>query len=357
MYELSTSDSEDMIYWKINHNFREEVVGKGMDKETFEATVKLYFTKPIHRFNDLKVNPGLEGSSEPSSLVSDDGDRIELFSTNGMCYESSDGLKWTNGERLIMSDGCMPAHFSVAKMDGMYFMTGFVNRAGKKYMDLYVSNDRIHFDFRGHLLSDESDLGNGETFDNFGNSYLLKAQEGRYYFFYEGATHRSNWEICLMTCDDILIERGDGFIGNWAQCPENPILPYAETNFAGETPQFYCNPEIVKGEDNQPLLVDGNYYMYYLSMFYKGNVMYATINRSYSKDLINWTEEGSMFDVRDVPTGGEANGDNGDQSICQFKGKSYLFYTLNANSYGYAVQNIRYTIDERPLEEILKLKP
>lgn len=344
MYELSTSDSEEMIFWKINHNFREDVVRQGMDKESFMNQMELYFKKPIHCFNDKKITPNLLGG-EPSSLVSDDGNRIELFSTTGMYYESSDGINWTEGLKLVMSDGRIPSHFSVNKIDGLYYMVGLVERGDMNYLDLYISDDRIHFVFKGHLISSESDIGNGESFDNFGNSYLLKTTEGKYYLYYEGATHKSNWDICLMTCDSIFREEGNRFTGNWQQCPENPILPSS------------CNPEIVKGEDNQPMIINGRYYMYYLTGFYKGNVLYATINRMYSEDLIHWTEEGRMFDVRDVPDGGEAHGDNGDQSLCQFKGKSYLFYTLNINSYGYAPMNIRYTIDNRPLEEMMKLKP
>ena len=85
--------------------------------------------------------------------------------------------------------------------------------------------------------------------------------------------------------------------------------------------------------------------------------MYATLNRMSSEDLIHWEEEGTMFDVRDVPSGGEAHGDNGDHSLCQFKGKSYLFYTLNANSYGYGIPSIRYTVDNRPLYDLMRLKP
>ena len=357
MYELFMSDSEDMIYWKINHNFREDVVYKGMDEETFKNKVELYFKKPIHRFNDLRINPGLAGSSEPSSLVSDDRERIELFSPNGKYYESSDGINWTAGEKMSMSNGYVPHHFSVNKIDGMYYLTGMVAKDGKQYLDLYTSTDKKVFEYRGHILSTDNNLGNGFKYDSFGNSFLLKTSEGEYYFFYEGAEHKSNWSICLMTCKDIINNRDGDYIGDWVQCSENPILPYGKTNFAGESPQLYCNPEIVKGEDNQPLIIDGYYYMYYLSYYYKGNVMYATINRMFSSDLIHWTEEGSMFDVRDVPTGGDAHGDNGDQSLCQFKGKSYLFYTLNANSYGYGTPNIRYTVDNRSLNELMRLKP
>ena len=357
MYELLMSDSEDLIYWKINHNFREEVVHKGMDHEQFKNLVELYFTKKIHRFNDEKINPCLDSSYEPSSLVSDDGERIELFSPNGKYYESSDGINWTTGESLIFSNGCMPRHFSVNKIDGIYYLTGRVYASDLEYMDLYTSTDKIHFELKGHIVSTNNDLGNGFRFDSFGNSYLLKTNEGTYYFYYEGAEHHSNWSICLMMCKDIEKIGSNGYIGDWQQYEENPILPYSNKNFAGETPQLYCNPEIVKGEDNQPLIVDGKYYMYYLTYFYKANTMYATLNRMSSVDLVHWTEEGTMFDVRDVPTGGEAHGDNGDQSLCQFKGKSYLFYTLNANSYGYGQLNIRYTVDSRPLDELMRLKP
>ena len=357
MYELLMSDSEDLICWKINHNFREEVVQRGLNNEQFRNQIESYFKTRIRRFNDFKNNPGLDGSFEPSSLVSDDGERIELFSPNGMLYESSDGINWTIGENLIMSNGYIPRHFSVNKIDGLYYLTGRVINSDKEYIDLYISTDKIHFEYKGHVVSTQDNLGNGYMFDSFGNSFLLKSKEGKYYFYYEGAEHHSNWSICLMTCNDILETGVDGYIGNWQQCPDNPILPYANKNFAGESPQLYCNPEIVKGEDNQPLVSDGKYYMYYLSYFYKANTEYATLNRMYSTDLVHWTEEGTMFDVRDVPTGGESRGDNGDHSLCQFKGKSYLFYTLNANSYGYATPSIRYTVDNRPLDELMRLKP
>lgn len=357
MYELLMSDSEDLIYWKINHNFRENVVQKGMSRDVFIEQVEKYFKINIHRFNDAKINPGLNDSYEPSTLISDDGEMIELFSPNGKVYESRDGLNWSAGTDLIMSDGCIPRHFSVNKIDGMYYLTGRVVKPDREYLDLYTSEDKIHFEYKGHILSTGDDMGNGFWFDSFGNSFLLKTTEGEYYLYYEGAEHKSNWSICLVTCNNILECRINGYIGDWSPSKENPILPYSNKNFAGETPQFFCNPEIVKGEDNMPLVVDGKYYMYYLSYFYKANTLYATLNRMYSFDLTHWTEEGSMFDVRDVPTEGEAHGDNGDQSLCQFKGKSYLFYTLNINSYGRSIPSIRYSVDNRNLDELMRLKP
>lgn len=351
MYELYNSDSEDMIYWKINHNFREDVVHKGIDGETFRQQIEKYLKIPVHRFCDAKINPQLGSSYEPSSLISDDKEKIELFSPNGMYYESSDGVNWSKGIKLNVA----PRHFSVNKVDGIYIMVG--TSSDYKYIDFYTSSDKINYEFRGHLLSTQTDIGNGDRFDNMGNSYLLKNKDGKYFLFYEGATHKSNWEICLMTCDDLYAKREDGFVGNWKQCQENPIMPYSKKDFAGEATHVYCNPEIAKGEDNQPLIVDGKYYMYYLSYFYKGNIYYTTLCRAFSTDLIHWTEEGTIFDNRDIPDGGEARGDNGDQSLCQFKGKTYLFYTHNINSKGYSVPNIRYAVDNRPLEVLLRLKP
>ena len=354
MYELYNSDSEEMIFWKINHNFRAEVVSPEMNADEFRQQVEASLKIPVRRFCDQKVNPQLGVVAEPSSLVSDDGERIELFCT-GKCFESVDGVNWSKGVNLVTSNGVFPGHHSVHKIDGMYLMTG-VSR-DNHYIDLYTSDDKVHFEYRGHMVSPHEGIGNGERFDNLGNTYILKNDQGKYFLYYEGATHKSNWEICLATCDDLLSPQDNGFVGNWVNCSENPILPYTEKDFVGEVTHVYCNPEIAKGEDNQPLVINGRYYMYYLSYFYKGNIYYTTLNRAYSEDLIHWTEEGVIFDNRDLPDGGEARGDNGDQCLTQFKGKTYLFYTHNINSKGYSKYNIRYTVDNRSFDELLRIKP
>ena len=370
MCELFESDSDEKILWKINHNFRDDVVHKDMTESELKETINRYLKIPVRRFCDApKYAVTIDGSysirldeeyktGEPSSLISDDGDRIELFTPTGYYFESYDGINWSEGQRLKIGSGVHLAHFSVNKVDGIYVMIGCSStKRGFQFFDLYTSIDKLNFEFRGHIFSTSTDIGNGEKFDNLGNSYLLKDDNGKYCLLYEGATNASNWETCLMTCTDLFQPKENNYIGDWEQCSENPILPYAKKNFLGEVPQFYSNPEIVKDEMNQPLKYNGNYYMYYLSAFYKGNVFYATINRSYSKDLIHWIEEGPVFDNRDIPDGGESRGDNGDQSLCQFKGKSYMFYTNNINSKGYSKQNIRYTIDDRSLLELLKIKP
>ena len=371
MCELYKSDTDEQILWKINHNFRDDVVYKGMTDSQLHEVIERYLQIPVRRFCDApKYYSTIEGSysiridekyvtGEPSSLISDDGEFIELFTPTGYYFESFDGINWSEGQRLKVGKGKHVAHFSVNKIDGIYIMIGCSNvtLGNLQYFDLYTSTDRINFEFRGHIFSTQTDIGNGEKFNNLGNTYLLKDDEGKYCLLYEGATNASNWETCLMTCTNLFESKDNNFIGDWVQCSENPILPYAKRNFLGEVPQIYSNPEIVKDENNQPLKYNGNYYMYYLSAFYKENVLYATINRSYSKDLIHWEEEGPVFDNRDIPDGGECRGDNGDQSLCQFKGKSYMFYTNNINSKGYSKQNIRYTIDDRPLIEMLKIKP
>lgn len=366
MCELYKSDSDEQILWKINHNFRDEVVHKDMEYEELKDIIIRYLKIPVRRFSDApKYTTTIDGSysirfdekyvtGEPSSLISDDGERIELFTPMGYYFESYDGINWSEGKKL----SAYPAHFSVNKIDGIYVMIGCSStKRNSQFFDLYTSNDRLNFEYRGHIFATSMDIGNGEKFDNLGNTYLLKDDNGKYCLLYEGATNASNWETCLMTCTNLFEPQENGFIGDWIQCDKNPILPYAKKNFLGESPQIYSNPEIVKDEKNQPLKYNGNYYMYYLSAYYKGNVLYATINRSYSKDLIHWVEEGPVFDNRDIPDGGESRGDNGDQSLCQFKGKSYMFYTNNINSKGYSKQNIRYTIDDRTLIELLKIKP
>lgn len=371
MCELFKSDSDELILWKINHNFREEVVHENMTESELKEEIARYLKTPVRRFCDAKkyittINESYSiridekyTTGEPSTLISDDGERIELFTSTGYYFESSDGINWSEGKRLKIGTEKYVAHFSVNKIDDIYIMIGCSNaQLGElQYLDIFTSTDKINFEFKGHILSTQTDIGNGQRFNNLGNTYLLKDDDGKYCLLYEGATNASNWETCLMTCTNLFELQENGFIGDWEQCDKNPILPYAKKNQWGEVPQIYSNPEIVKDEKNQPLKFNGNYYMYYLSGFYKGNVFYATINRSYSKDLIHWTEEGPIFDNRDVPDGGESRGDNGDQSLCQYKGKSYLFYTNNINSKGYSIENIRYTIDDRSLIELLKLKP
>ncbi len=435
MYELFMSDSEEMIYWKINHNFREDVVWRDMSKEEFASQLNKYFNIPIIRFSDAKINysdspncslrvlfnedavsivnvrdyknasfkciitgvqdppisingnritvnngwvaveyngeyplyeTGYSYSSgyttlfEPSSLISDNGEKIELFGQVGYT-ESCDGINWSNVTPFVFSSGHTGhSHSSVNKVDGVYMMVGCTSNAAGTvqnpvYMDLWLSTDKVNWQWKGHLVSTNDNIGNGETFIIMGNSYLFKDSGGVYYLYYEGARESPKWETCLMTCSDLFYDRGNDFIGDWQQYSGNPIFPYNYNPFTGES--AFCNPEFVKGEDNQPIKIEGRYYVYYLSGFTKDGVVHDTINRMYSYDLIHWVEEGSIFDNRDVADGGEGRGDNGDQSLCEFKGKSYLFYTHNMNSYGYGSPNIRYTIDDRPLEELMRLKP
>lgn len=436
MYELSMSDSRDMIYWKINHDFREDVEFDCMDEELFMQELNKYFQIPIYRFCDTNSNKSnsvdcslkvlydeniisrvnVEGYTrssfqcvrtgtknapfnkylgrefindgwmsfaynskypfyenggryysgytrlfEPSAIISDDGERIELFGQIGYT-ESTDGINWSDPISLKLPGGhASCSHSSVNKVDGLYMMVGCTSNSAATegspvYQDLWTSSDRINWQWRGHIVSTNDNIGSGQRFVIMGNSYLFKDDGGTYYLYYEGARVSPQWEICLMTCTDLFCERGDGFIGNWQQCPENPILPFKYNPYTNTS--AFCNPEFVKGQDNQPIKLDGKYYMYYLTGYLDDNGdVQDTINRMYSFDLIHWVEEGAMFDNRDIADGGEGKGDNGDQCLCEFKGRTFFFYTHNMNSYGYSEANIRYTIDNRPIEELMKLKP
>lgn len=439
MYPLADANTDEVLLWKINHNFRKDVVFDWMSKRLFSSQLNKYFQIPIYRFDCAKINntntadcslrvlfhpnlvsrvnvSGYTDSSfqciytgtqkepfsivggevvinngwkaipydssyplyesgtnynsgytemfEPSSLISDDGQKIELFGQ--IVYtESSDGVNWSEPVDLVFTPGhTVHSHSSVNKVDGIYMMVGCsTNNEGTpenpSYQDLWTSTDKINWEWRGHLISTNDDIGSGETFSIMGNSYLFKDNGGTYYLYYEGARETPWWETCLMTCTDLFYDRGNGYIGNWEQCSENPILPYNHNNpyVQNTNGHSYCNPEFIKGQDNQPLKINGRYYMVYLTGYRKSGITQDTLNRMYSYDLVHWVEEGAMLDNRDIADGGEALGDNGDQSLCEFKGKTYLFYTVNINSYGYSQANIRYTIDDRPLIELLKIKP
>lgn len=377
MQKLYVADSIEVRCKKINHNFRADAVSPDMNTNMFISQLNRYFKKRIFRFVDAKLNPTnnvnaslrvgsggvqYEGIGEPSALISDDGQKIELFTSQGIYTETTDGVNWAVGQSYIYHDNTwdsIEGHRSVNKVDGKYMMIAHTHYGGDDYFDLLLSEDKINFYYKGHLFKNGSDIGDGRTTTHLGNTYLFKDGNGTYYLIYEARIPDAgfSYELCLMSCTDILASQADDFIGNWVQCPTNPIIA---------SPDYpCCNPEIIKGQDNQPLKYNGRFYMYYLSYLHYGNEWVrdrvATIRRAYSEDLIHWTDEGIVFDNRDTPDGGEGNADNGDQCFCQFKGRSYFFYSHNVNNYGegtYPVpMSIRYTIDDRPLLEILKLKP
>lgn len=231
------------------------------------------------------------------------------------------------------------------------------------YLNLYTSNDGLSWRYRGHLLKSGYAIANGDIVSIWGNTYLFKNNDGKYYLYYEiGANGGGTWETCLATCTDLFYENEDGTMGNWSHSSINPILPAGTYDISPELISRVRpgNVEIAKGEDNQPLKCDGKYYMYFHNVYTQGpqttvpvTSSLMNIERAYSYDLEHWINEGIIYDNRNLPT--VANGHNADHAICQFKGRTYLFYSTNVNA---DTQNekIHYIIDDRPLHELLKLK-
>lgn len=373
MEELKTTDCESVIYEKINHNFRRDVIKNGMTDKIIASQLNKYFRIPIHRFGDIKLNnsdgindslivePFASYAYEPSALISDDGERIELYNASNSRTTSIDGVRWTAAESLVLSGGRnWAAHTSVNKVDGIYVMIGCAGGGDSDTLDLYTSTDGVHFTWRGHLFQANNTIvakinGVDTICTGWGNSYLIK-DNGTYYLYYECLIR--GWEICLATCTDLFVDQGDGFIGNWSQCQGNPIIPRTNIDNDPTKPLKPGNPEIVKGEDNRPLRCNGKYYMYYHAMTGDDK---GPIYRAHSEDLVNWVIEGKIFDNRDLPT--LPRGTNSDHAMCQFKGRSYLFYTHDINNYegpnhtaDLSAISIREMCDDRPLYELLDLR-
>lgn len=446
-YRLSINDTDDIFYWKINHNFRRDAIYKGISKEQIVSQLNKYFAIPVYRFQDAKIgNPNVyelgnrnkvnksrylnyynrheeyvnmedysqqsflcmtdcvnvppmtngvlanqwkiverndnyplwetnhtyhspfSFGTEPSALLVDNGNKIRLYSAGGIFSETEDGINWSTPTEIINRE-VLGGHPSVNIVDGLYMWVGYRKAENNnEEFTLCTSEDGITFTYRGIIKGTKngiSDIGNGHSMLYLGNTYLFKDYDGTYYLFYEGYERNNpehpDWEICLMTCTDLFVDNGDGTIGNWVQCAENPIIPSLK---AGAKGNYYPgwtapgNPEIVKGEDNQPLKYDGKYYMYYHIQADQDNshlTVNSRIERAYSYDLVHWISEGSIIASRDVPEWG----DNSDQALCQFKGRTYLFYTVGVNSGipRHMTDNLRCVVDDRPLVEMLKIKP
>lgn len=440
-YELKNNDGDSLLCWKINHNFRKEVVWEGMSKELFASQLNKYFTIPIYRFQDAKfgnanieelgnintinksrivsfndrepvyvnmdgysdksflcmcdcenVPPMNDGvlanqwrivernenypiweanhlykapfsyTTEPSTLIVENGNKIRLYSASGIFTETEDGINWSTPVATNIGIG----HPSINYVDGIYMnIYESTSQPNEGVFILRTSNDGITFTNRGIIKGTKcgvDDIGNGHTLKYLGNSYLFKDYDGTYYLFYEGLENDNpehpKWELCLMTCTDIFIDNGDGTIGNWVQAPTNPIIPSLKQGAEGN---LYAgvygpgNPEIVKGEDNQPIKYDGKYYMYFhcqAGSIPSRDSVDVRIERAYSYDLIHWVREGSIIANMDEPD----YGDHSDHAMCQFKGRTYLFYTVGINSNNHRTDTIRYVIDDRPLIEMLKIK-
>lgn len=402
--------SIDEFVDKINHNFRRKVLTYGMGLDEMCNAINKAFTIPIYRFADAKTIPTNDGetpnidwsikavnidpnidrdnldTSEPSAIVSPDGSKLFLYAggppNDGRRWESTDGIHFTN--ETILQGVCDETsnyrvdHKNINLIDGVYYLVGVLHAREDNLINtliLCTSTDGINFTFQGkiflpnthirvNMFPDEQEKDLIATY--YGNSYLLKVESKWYlYFEIEDNVHNRWWEQCLATCDDIFHINADGegggvgTIGNWDfTCGqiENPNPIFSQDDGIG---RGYGNVDFVRGMDNLPIKHDGKYYMYLHGGYINATAQLATtaIYRAYSYDLIHWTNEGTCFDNRDLPTVHTITG-NGDQSTIEFKGKVRQYYSwdVNHSSLGLPAE-IRIIEDDRPFCELLKLLP
>lgn len=368
-----------------------------------------FFTDESNRETNVNASlriPFTKGDGEPTALISPDGNEIWLYCGSKKVLKSTDGYHYTKKGDITLNKPVndngyvMHVNFSSVR-DYLYDANGEVTGEAVKYymigatkhqvnltvkgefkstenrdapLYLYESDDGLNFNCLGKIFDTGLEYAYRKNLDNFGNSTLLKEGDV-WYLLYEmqdrgyGTDFASEadynnrlskvrgWEICLATATDPFCPNEDGTIGNWVQCDKNPVIPYMGnknyTNIVnyGERDtawQDRSNPDFAT-RNNVPVKVDGKYYIYIHSE------TSTQIRRFYSYNLIDWVDEGVLLDVRDKPRA--ENPSNGDHTITEFRGRTFLFYTHNINGQDQSYMSMRLLVDDRPLNELLRLKP
>lgn len=352
----------DFIFKTVNHNLRKDIAVGGKSFEMICSDINKAFKERILRFCDAKLetgnsrdfslNTGFQ-ADEPSAIVSEDGSTLYIYA-HLKRISTTDGVNWTEPINTTLTgatDENYIMHNNVNLIDGTYYMIGATKNTGGNLV-LYTSTDGINFTYDGILFKSGETFGGSYATESFGNTYLIKEYgSDKFYLYVEYQSSSTSWIISVAICDDIFHVNSDGTIGNWTFANSNPII-ISPNNDYSRNDSSAGNPDFAKGMDNRPIKVDGKYYMYFHSTI-DG---IAHIMRAKSSDLINWEIEGIILDNRDVPTGGDNTSGNADACMIEFKGRTYLFYSWDINNSS-VKPYIKYMIDDRPLHELLKLRP
>lgn len=357
---LRGTESWELIYKYINHDLRTDAASKKKDFSIVCSRINAALTKRLYRFDDAKISAYPRDSSidtefqadEPSAIVSEDGGKLYIYA-HLKRIETTDGMKWSEPIPLVLNGG-VPyiMHCNVNLIDGTYYLIGCDRTTGGG-LHLYTSVDGINFGYIGVIFQSGHQFSNGRTAVSWGNTFLVKEYGNELLYLYvESADSDGEWVIDLATTSNIYQKTDAGTMGVWTNAENNPVIvkPYDATwkggyNTAG-------NPDFAKGADNRPVKVDGKYYMY----FHSTRAKISHVLRAYSEDLKHWESEGTILDNRDQPSGGDETSGNADQCIIEFKGRTYLFYSWDINNPD-ALPYIKYTVDDRPIREILSLMP
>ena len=327
------------------------IICDNVNKALTERIYRFYDAKPLSNAErDASLTTGLN-KGEPSVIISDDGGTMYIYG-NGQRISTTDGVKWTEPIDIVKSDSGHTLHESVNYIDGVYYLIAPRRNSGGN-LELYTSVDGINFEYKGKLFLESTILDGTNPVVSWGNPYLIRNYgDGKFYLYIETQESGFSWRIHLVIFDDFTTENADGTIGARAIYENNPVIqkPYISLS---NSAQSAGNPDFFKGMDNRPIKVGNKYYM----MFHSTHLYIAHLFRASSYDLIHWDIDGIMWDNRDKPSGGDTTSGNADACVIEFKGRTYLFYTHDINQTEKGIEHIKYTIDDRPLSELLKLYP
>ena len=324
----------------LNHNLRATSVVLGQHGGSFINNLNTYFATPFPRFqDDLLENIAL--GAEPSAIVSEDGNTLDIW-TAWKHFYTTDMINFS--EPSVLNHAGIEGDHGlgrVLKEGETYYQVRSKYTAELGYYELFLmsSANKVAWTYVGDIMS----TGNyGESWNVAGlaNSFLFKVGSTWYLIYEAVMVGGSAYQIGLATAPAIT--------GPYTNYEGNPILPVEGAN----VPFGDGRPVIATDENNNVLQVNGKYFMYYHHDLTSATM---SIRRAYSTDLLNWTVEGNIVDPREVPQ--EAGTSNGDICVCQFKGKSYLFYSNNVNGDNDPPEHIDVLVDNRPFAEILALRP
>lgn len=337
------------------------IVCDNVNKALTERIYRFYDAKPLSNAErDASLTTGLN-KGEPSVIISDDGGTMYIYG-NGKRISTTDGVKWTEPIDIVKSDSVYTLHESVNYIDGVYYLIAPRQNSGGA-LALYTSTDGIHFTLKGDLFAnvDSNDVvlgADGYKIISWGNPYLVKEYStNKYYLYIETQDYIDDlnstpWRIHLVIFDDLTTQNVDGTIGRRTISDNNPVITKPFLRYS-KNANGAGNPDFFKGMDNRPVKVGNKYYM----MFHSTHLAIAHLFRASSYDLIHWDIDGIMWDNRDKPSGGDKTSGNADACVIEFKGRTYLFYTHDINQTEKGIEHIKYTIDDRPMSELLKLYP
>lgn len=326
------------------------IICDNVNKALTERIFRFYDAKPISNAErDASLTTGLN-KGEPSVIISEDGGTMYIYA-NGKRISTTDGVTWTAPINIVRNDNRNILHEDINYIDGVYYLIAPDQNSGGS-LHLYTSTDGVNFTYNGKLFGEGVVLDGTKAVSNWGNPYLIKNYgDGKFYLYIETQDQGIPWRIHLVKYSDFTTENEDGTIGAREIYANNPILAEPFRKYSANVSSA-GNADFCKGTDNRPIKVGNKYFMIFHST-YKG---IAHILRASSYDLMEWSIDGIMWDNRDKPTRGDESSGNADHCIVEFKGRTYLFYTWDINNPS-ATNYIKYTIDDRPLSELLKLYP